>query len=87
MNHPSANRAPFEAEAMRLILECPYRGDNPAFCPLNAVRKLDLWDRVKWVSCLTEEDLVYLSNYHWVCSRWLCGAFPQVTPGCPPQPS
>ena len=55
---------------MMLTLECPISGGNPVFCPLHEVRTLDLWHRIKWVSGLASEHLIYLAAYHPVCARW-----------------
>ena len=55
---------------MVLTLDCPHCEGNPDFCPLHAVRKLEVWDKVKWVVGLATEDLAYLSVYHEVCLRW-----------------
>jgi len=56
-------------EAMILTLDCPRCTVNPDFCPLHAVRKLEVWDKVKWVVGLSTDDLAYLLLYHQVCSQ------------------
>jgi hypothetical protein len=54
-------------DLVELAEACPYDNCNPEDCPLFALRKLPVADRMRWVNALTDKDLVYLSTYHYVC--------------------
>jgi hypothetical protein len=52
-----------------LIQQCPVDLSNPEDCPLFAVRKAGPTRRLRWFNDLTEDDLVYLNNYHCICAQ------------------
>ena len=63
------SRDALETGVMGLAMECPYVGGNPAGCPLHEVRNLGLWERVKLIYCLSDEDLDILWAEHQNCLR------------------
>jgi hypothetical protein len=62
---PSVDR--LRAGLLELINVCPVNQDNPADCPLFALRKMGRRQRLHWVAALERADLEYLATYHNVC--------------------
>jgi hypothetical protein len=54
---------------LTLAMTCPVERCNPEDCPLFKVRKLELARRLEWFRDLSDEDLVYLNAYHYVCMK------------------
>lgn len=52
-----------------LAMNCPVGHCNPADCPLYQVRQLGLPQRLDWFRQLSDEELVYLNAYHFVCMK------------------
>lgn len=46
---------------------CPLDRCNPPDCPLYQLRKRKMAERLKWLQALDEDDVVYLTSYHYVC--------------------
>jgi len=62
------------AGILPLIMECPYDGCNPGFCPLHDLRMLPCLERVELIMRLPEDELEYLKAYHEICLQWRgCG--------------
>lgn len=55
------------ARLRELASVCPFDQCNPNDCPLHGLRKLQTRQRLRWLSALPEEDLVYLASYHYTC--------------------
>ena len=54
---------------LKLCNACPIHDDNPADCPLHAVRTLKPAKRRKWLNGLSDDELAYLTEYHRVCLK------------------
>ncbi len=54
---------------LSLAVSCPVDHCNPDNCPLHNIRKMDLGQRLEWFRGLTDEELMYLSSYHFVCLK------------------
>jgi hypothetical protein len=54
---------------LTLAVSCPVDHCNPANCPLCNARKMELGRRLEWFQSLTDEELVYLTSYHFVCMK------------------
>jgi len=50
-------------------VSCPVDHCNPVDCPLHELRKLELGRRLEWFRVLTDDELVYLNSYHFVCMQ------------------
>jgi hypothetical protein len=55
------------AGLLKLCDACPVHEDNPADCPLRAVRALKPAKRRQWLNTLSDDELKYLAEYHRVC--------------------
>jgi len=55
--------------AAGLIISCPVCQDNPADCPLHAVRQLSLRERYRWLEALPPEQMRKLLDQHSECIR------------------
>lgn len=62
-------RAEMLDNLLNLAVNCPVDHCNPVNCPLHDIRKLELGRRLEWFKALTDEDLVYLNSYHFVCLK------------------
>lgn len=54
---------------LSLAMTCPVDHCNPTDCPLFRVRNLDLVSRLEWFKGLSDEDLIYLNMYHFICMK------------------
>ena len=55
------------AQIQHLAATCPHANCDTPACPLFEVRKLATEERIKWVRCLSDEDLRYMATYHQIC--------------------
>jgi hypothetical protein len=62
-------RAELRDNILNLAMTCPMDHCNPTDCPLFHVRNLDLVSRLKWFRGLTDDDLIYLNTYHFICMK------------------
>ena len=63
----SGDRANLKVRAAGLIVACPVSQDNPAICPLRAVRHLSLRERYRWLDSLEPLQLRRLLEQHAEC--------------------
>ena len=61
------NREELLAGLLKLCDACPIHKDNPADCPLHAMRALKPAKRRQWLNTLSDDELRYLAEYHRVC--------------------
>jgi len=54
---------------LSLAMACPVDHCNPEDCPLFKVRQLELARRLEWFRGLSDDELVYLNVYHYVCMK------------------
>ena len=62
-------RTELQDNILNLASNCPMEHCNPADCPLYNVRKMELPGRLEWLNALSDEDLIYLNSYHFVCTK------------------
>ena len=62
-------RAQLRDDVIGLAMSCPVDLCNPKDCPLYHIRHLNQEDRLEWFQNLTDDELVYLSAYHFVCMK------------------
>ncbi len=54
---------------LSLAVNCPVWRANPEDCPLYAIRRLELPQRLQWFNGLSNDDLIYLNAYHCLCAQ------------------
>lgn len=62
-------RAELRDNVLSLAMNCPVDSCNPGECPLYHIRQLDLDSRLEWFKHLSDEELIYLNAYHYVCMK------------------
>ena len=62
-------RAELRDNVLSLAMSCPVNDCNPEECPLYHIRHLDLDERLEWFKNLSDEELIYLNAYHFVCMK------------------
>jgi hypothetical protein len=62
-------RAELLDSVLQVAMQCPVDQTNPVACPLYAIRKLDLPQRIRWFYHLSDDELSYLASYHCVCMK------------------
>ena len=60
-------RKELQERLFELTKACPVDQCNPEDCPLFSLRELKPSQRKQWFNALSEDDLVYLVSYHYVC--------------------
>lgn len=62
-------RAEILDNVLSLAVGCPVDHCNPADCPLAEIRQLELGKRLEWLKSLSDDELVYLNSYHYICLK------------------
>ena len=62
-------RTELRDNVLSLAMTCPVELCNPEECPLHQIRHLDLDERLEWFKRLTDEELLYLNAYHFICMK------------------
>jgi hypothetical protein len=62
-------RAELRDNILSLAMSCPVAHCNPDDCPLYRIRQLELSSRLEWFRNLTDEELIYLNTYHFICMK------------------
>jgi hypothetical protein len=62
-------KAELQDNILTLAMSCPVDQCNPEDCPLFKVRQMELTRRLRWFDTLSDDDLLYLNAYHFVCMK------------------
>jgi hypothetical protein len=62
-------RTELQDNILTLAMSCPVDHCNPEDCPLFKVRQMELTHRLRWFDSLSDDELIYLNAYHFVCMK------------------
>lgn len=80
-------RTELRDNVLRLAVACPVERCNPVDCPLFPVRQMELEPRLQWFGTLSDDDLIFLNAYHFVCMKTKLELLSREKCGCRSQPS
>ena len=63
----NAERTRLRAHLMGLAVACPYDQGNPSDCPLCALRKGPMRERMSWVASLKDDEIARIYQFHLRC--------------------